>query len=165
MTTLQALALCLVSLTACGAPTPDRQPPTASASLPVLGGLAPVATAQPAATTAAVAVVAQPAPEPGAEEFACPALIGGAELTARWPELLGQRVRMVGRVDRALGMVNSIVIADRRRFVVLLRPGAGWAGEAERTYDVMGAATVATGGATRLPQLLLVEDAPPCTAP
>jgi hypothetical protein len=116
--------------------------------------------AEPAGSTVTVTPV-----EPVVDEVACPTLIGGAELTARWPVLLGQTVRMVGKVDRALDITNSIIIAEGHRFVVMLRPGAGWAGDAERVYNVMGSDTVATGGPTRLPQLMLVEDPPPCAAP
>lgn len=82
----------------------------------------------------------------------------GAELTARWPALLGRRVRLAARMDRALDFTDAVLTADGASVVVTMSPDAAWSGTQLHTFEVIGSQSVALHGRAVLPHLALADE-------
>ena len=107
------------------------------------------------------AVTSGPDSSPGAEECSPGQPISPATLSASWPARLGSRVRFKGHVEVSVDVMTAIVMASGHRFVVVAGPDQLWQGDKDRNYTVMGSKTVALGGRTTLPQLLLEPECTP----
>ena len=120
-------------------------------------------------TTATVTTTSAPEDTPsttaepaGAEEACSPGQpISPAALAASWPSKLGSRVRFKGHVDVSLDVMTAVVLASGHRFAVVASPDQLWQGDTTRTYAVTGSKTVALGGRTTIPQLLLEPECSP----
>ena len=93
----------------------------------------------------------------------CPPTVTGADLARRYPTMIGEEVRLNAAIERAVDITTALVVADGKRFAVLLIPDSTWEGQALKTFAVMGSTTVALAGSTSLPHLMLVTE-PRCTA-
>jgi len=136
-----ALSLVLV-LASCGQRTPegqaDRDQAPASA---------------PAAPTPIASDSEPPAATPAGPDCPRPVVVSPRALATGWPGLIGKRVRLRVAPVRAIGFTSWLVVADGQRFIVEAAPGTNWAGE--HVFVVAGAAMVALGGRTSLPELAL----------
>ncbi len=110
---------------------------------------------------------AEPPPEPprpaarvSAERRAPPLDLSAERLESAWPSLLGERVRLRAKIERAIDLTRVLVRAGGRRFLVNLRPTRLWSGVATRTFVVLGQALAPIHGETELVELMLDDDLP-----
>jgi len=75
--------------------------------------------------------------------------------------MIGQRVRLRMRIERAVDFTLSMGVSDGRRFAIVLSPADAWSGEIAKTFTVMGSRSVRVGGRAQLPELLL-DDSGAC---
>jgi hypothetical protein len=126
------------------------------------------ATAVPAAASSTSTVSAPeadtrsgPDSPPAAADCSPGQPISPATLSATWPARIGSRVRFKGHIETALDVMDAVATAGGHRFTVVAGPDQLWQGDKDRTYTVMGSKTVALGGRTTLPQLLLEPECAP----
>jgi hypothetical protein len=84
-----------------------------------------------------------------------PIELGGDRLMKMWPTLVGKRVRMRAKVERALDVTRAVVSADGSTFLVNLAPDQLWTGTKAETFRVMGRGSAPIGGKTAMVELLL----------
>lgn len=92
------------------------------------------------------------------ETRSAPLDISGERLEAAWPTLLGKRVRLTAKIERAVDMARVLVRAGGRVFLVI-SPTRIWSGTATLNFVVLGQALVAIHGTTMV-ELMLDEDLP-----
>jgi len=147
----RALLLVLILIAvACARSEPPRPLPAANAAPAFVPS---IARPEPVTSVAAPSPSPSPAPSPTAPPCSPPLALRPRVLAARWPALLGQRVRLRVRVVRALSPAEFLVVADGERFLVLAPPDTEWAGD--RVFTVIGSGTASLGGRVRLPELTL----------
>lgn len=137
--TRRALLACVLAA-ACGRPRETTSGTTGPIATPVAEGSAPI-----------------PAEFPVVANQRCPDIVKGdaARIAARWPTMIGQRVRLRMRIERAVDFTLSMGVSDGRRFAIVLSPDAVWSGEIAKTFTVMGSRSLRVGGRAQLPELLL----------
>lgn len=94
------------------------------------------------------------------ETRSAPLDISGERLEAAWPTLLGKRVRLTAKIERAVDTTRVLVRASGRVFLVNLSPKRIWSGTATLNFVVLGQALVAIHGKTMMVELMLDEDVP-----
>jgi hypothetical protein len=144
----------LLALAACqrGEVPPTHEdlaiPPAPAVSLPLA-----VSSVEPTSPTASA--------EPAVEPCTAGQRVAPDVLAISWPQRIGQRVRLRSNIERSLDLLEAVVAAGGKRFVVVLGPDQLWSGDQEHTFTVMGAKAVALHGTVTLPQLLLDEECSP----
>ncbi len=94
------------------------------------------------------------------ETRSAPLDISGERLEAAWPTLLGKRVRLTAKIERAVDTTRVLVRAGGRVFLVNLSPTRIWSGAATLNFVVLGQAVVPVHGKTMMVELMLDEDLP-----
>jgi hypothetical protein len=98
-----------------------------------------------------------PSVDAAASTTPCPDIldIDAERLAAGWPKMIGQRVRLPMRIDRAVDFTIAIGVSGKHRFSLLLSPAATWTGTVKKVFVVTGSRTVHSGGRLVLPELLV----------
>ena len=86
-----------------------------------------------------------------------PKVTSGADLALRWPELIGQTLRLRITPVRALDVARYLVKVDKSPAVLLVAPCKIWSGPKVVCAAVTGEETVLAGGRTRLVGLMLTD--------